>query len=384
MKAEKPEKAVHICHLTVLNPARHSRIYEKEAVSQAKAGYQVTVLGQGSGIPTEENPSLQFTGEFGRLSPQRFFARKKIFRMARELQADIYIVHTPELLEVGKQLKKHDPDCKVIYDMHEDYPKNIQFGGHYPALLRNLLAGWVHKKETEAVQWLDGVWFAERCFQGQLPIARKKTITVENKFIPPPNFPLDQQVPMSPPLKLVFTGTVAENWGVFRCLEFAKALHAVTPVQLTLIGQVHSQELVQKIRFWILQADMKDQVHLRISPKYVSHRELLEAIHQSHAGLAFYRIQRHIKGRIPTKFYEHLALKRPLLFTDTPDWNALNEQWGLGVPVRFPLDSSQNESILQQLSYSIWTPQAGPEVWSWEPEAKKMLEFLAKVGGEQL
>ena len=381
MQTENPNKAVHICHLTVLNPARHSRIYEKEAISQAQAGYQVTVIGQGKGNPITGNPQLQFTGEFDRLSLQRWRVRSKIYAVARKLQADVYILHTPELLGVGKKLYKRFPDCKVIYDMHEDYALNIQFGGYYPILILKWLAKWVRKQEKKASVWLAGVWYAERCFQGILPIESKDSLILENKFIPPPDWQPGSMPANADIFRLVFTGTVSRNWGVIRCLEFALALHEYLPNHLTIIGQVHDTKLTQEIKEFVQQHNMQDRVTILMESTYVPHEKLLEAIAQSHAGLAFYELAPHLQGRIPTKFYEHLALHRPILFTDDPTWKALNTQWGIGHAVQFPLDAIQLKAIAAQLKKGWIQAKATPEVWSWEGEARKMLNFLTKTGG---
>ncbi|MEL6843914.1 MAG: hypothetical protein AAFP02_11955, partial [Bacteroidota bacterium] len=37
----------HLCHLSLLNPLRHPRIYYKHALSACLAGYQVSVIAQG-------------------------------------------------------------------------------------------------------------------------------------------------------------------------------------------------------------------------------------------------------------------------------------------------------------------------------------------------
>src|SRR5699024_934678 len=60
------------------------------------------------------------------------------YRKAKRQKADIYVFHDPELLFVGKLLKK--TNNTVIYDIHEDYVTSILQKTYLPKLLRKLIA----------------------------------------------------------------------------------------------------------------------------------------------------------------------------------------------------------------------------------------------------
>lgn len=388
MRSENPGEPLHICHLTVLNPARHSRIYEKEAISQAEAGFRVTVIGQES-PQKESGPSTDSSDKsapqvtirtfpaFNRLSLKRWQIRKTLFKLALEVQADVYQIHTPELLAVGKKLKDAVKGCRVVYDMHEDYYLNLRYGGYISALIRAPLANWVRKQEKKAGKWLDGVFYAELCFQSilSLPYA---SITVENKFKAPPGWTHSSENKQSKVPRMVFTGTIAENWGILQALDLVKRLNDHTPVEFEIVGQLHDEALGQKIHRFIKENGLSERVVCSFSEKYRPHSELLNTMQNGHTGTALYVLRENLKDRIPTKFYEHMAVGRPILFTDNPSWNALNDRLGFGIAVRFPLEEGQVQRITAHLQGKWESNSIDPEEWSWQSEEKKMIDFLRK------
>ena len=387
MRTENPGTPLHICHLTVLNPVQHSRIYEKEAISQRAAGFKVTVVGQGDAGKRVDAAGIELVGfpGFGRLSWGRFRSRKRILQAAKEIRADVYQVHTPELLDVAEELKQELPGSRIIYDMHEDYYLNLRFGGYISPILKGRLSNFVRKKEIRAAAWLDGVFYAEKCFRGILPIHPDKSITVENKFKAPPGWPSPgwesgRRASPENPMQLVFTGTVAENWGIMRSLELVRELNQHHPTGLKVIGQIHDADLGQQIQEFVTENQLEKRVNLQIGKTYVPHVELLETIRKNHVGTAFYQLRENLKDRIPTKFYEHMALQRPLLFTDNPAWNKLNDRIGFGMPVKFPLADGQVKAIADRIAEGWEIPPINKKEWSWESEEKEDDWFPEKMG----
>ncbi len=121
----------HICHLSLLNPLRHPRIYFKHAISERLAGYEVSVIAQGRGEAYEDEHGIhmQPLQVFSRLSAERLSRRQELYQMALELEADIYVLHSPELLGLAKKLKAQT-GAKILYDVHEDYRINIRHANY--------------------------------------------------------------------------------------------------------------------------------------------------------------------------------------------------------------------------------------------------------------
>ena len=62
----------------------------------------------------------------------------QVYRIARRQQADLYVIHDSELLPWARLLRW--TGNRVIYDMHENVPKDILSKTWIPAWLRKPLA----------------------------------------------------------------------------------------------------------------------------------------------------------------------------------------------------------------------------------------------------
>src|SRR5690606_32126256 len=111
-----------ICILTTVHDPFDSRIFHKQARSLARAGYTVTLLGQGAPdatidgvrlIPLPPRPPAQQAW-------RRWLRLPAVWWRARRERADAYLLHDPELTPVGLLLKLGG--SKVVYDVHEHVP----------------------------------------------------------------------------------------------------------------------------------------------------------------------------------------------------------------------------------------------------------------------
>ncbi|MFN8396458.1 MAG: glycosyltransferase [Bacteroidia bacterium] len=209
-------KTYHICHLSLLNPAIHSRIFFKMARSQVAAGYRVSIIAQDPAPAPYERDGVRIVPlpVFGRLSWRRRWAVGRIRRLAVQECADAYQVHTVELLGQAARLRGLLPDSKWVYDMHEDYAGNILHADYYPDLLRPWLARKVRAAETDFAKWGHGLILAEACFQGLMDFAAERTALVQNKFQMPPSVEAPSLSLEQPDLPmLLHTGTIARKLG---------------------------------------------------------------------------------------------------------------------------------------------------------------------------
>lgn len=369
------EKSLHICHLTVLNPARHSRIFFKEAVSQAQAGYQVTVIGQDAASAPyfESGVKIVPIGEFGRLSWGRMTARRRILDLARETQADLFQIHAPELLGVGEALKVDRPKVRLIYDQHEDYPANIRFGAGYPGWLRKPLARLVERKIRNFTRIGDGVIYAEDCYE---PLKDIPGCVVRNKFRQP--LELERgNLPLIP--RLLYTGTIADAWGIGRTLELWQGLNRLAPVDLVVAG--HSQEVnwAWRLKEKVAAMGLTRRFRLLGNGNYIPHEQIIAEIAKCSAGTAFYELAPHLRDKVPTKFYEFMGMRKPLLFSQNPAWDRLNDNFGFGHALSFPLTDSIVAATMAMLEKNTTLPAIPDSAWSWECEEGKMLDFLAEI-----
>lgn len=367
-----PNAPVHICHLTVLNPARHSRIFYKEAVSQVEAGFSVTVVGQDRAEAPYREVGVQVVpmGTFGRLSWRRLMARTRLLNLARLVAADIYIIHSPELFGVARQLRLDHPEVKLVYDMHEDYPANIRAGAGYYPWIREALASWVERQTHEFSGYGDGIWYAEECYP---QLSGVSGLLLRNRFRKPDH--LNPSRPGRP--RLLYTGTLAENWGIHRSMALWRALNRLGPVDLVVAGHGQDPRWPGKLTAQAKEWGLESRFRFVGNGGYLDHRVILGEVAECTAGLALYELAPNLSQKIPTKFYEFMGMGKPLLFSANPYWEELNKGWGMGIPVDFPADDRQLEGLYRWLTEQNGPSEPiAPQIWAWQPEADRMVEFL--------
>jgi glycosyltransferase involved in cell wall biosynthesis len=148
-----------IVHLTSVHQPFDTRIFYKECVTLARAGYAVTLVvphdrdEQVDGVRIHAVPRPASRNERMRQTVQQ------VLRAAMEEDGDLYHFHDPELFPVGLWLKMRGK--KVVYDIHENLPAQI-LGKTYlrPALLRSVVARGASWSEKLAVFMFDGLVIA--------------------------------------------------------------------------------------------------------------------------------------------------------------------------------------------------------------------------------
>lgn len=372
-----PESLPHICHLTVLNPAVHTRIFYKLAWSQQEMGYPVTIIGQDDAPAPYEKEEVQIipTGVFSRLRMARLLAPLRILRKALKVDADVYVLHTPELLWVGKYLKSKGK--RVIYDVHEDYLANITRTETYPAWMRGWLGNRVRRTELRAIDWLDAVAYAEENYDNLLGIPPEKKFILRNKFTDRAvRWTSQIEIPRQP--YMLYTGTLSENRGVFRTLELWAKLNEIEPTHLVMAGMAFLPEMFTRIWHKAESYGLNEQFTLIGGIDYLPYTDILRLIAHCEFGAALY--DGNLRGRMPTKFYEFMAYGKALIYTRDAHWDAMNEQAFIGFSYEAGDDIS---ALLAQLKDRASYPPAPQATdYAWTAEEAELARMLQRVSGK--
>ena len=131
-----------ICHFSSVHPGLDIRIYRKQCVSLAQAGFDVHLviganeaqIAEAAGAGVTIHPLAPLAGgRLRRMATQTW----RCYRTARALNADVYHFHDPELIPYGLLLSWQGR--KVIYDLHEDLRADIHSKQWIPAPLRRVI-----------------------------------------------------------------------------------------------------------------------------------------------------------------------------------------------------------------------------------------------------
>lgn len=111
---------LRVCLMTTSHPVRYSRFFDREAVSLARAGYDVRMVGIGPDDKTESDSGVKLVS-VARLSKPRLIAA--VARAAERESCDIYHCLDPWTLRTGLALKRHNAGVRLVYESSEWFPQ---------------------------------------------------------------------------------------------------------------------------------------------------------------------------------------------------------------------------------------------------------------------
>lgn len=310
-----------IAHLTSAHPRNDVRIFLKECRSLARIGHDVTlVVADGLGARQVDGVKIldvgASTGRFSRM----LRARQRVLNAALELRADVYHLHDPELLTLCAPLARRG--YRVLFDAHEDVPKQILSKHYLPAPLRKLIAWGYARYERHVCARIDGVITAT-------PTIREKFLKFMPNTVAVNNYPLLGE--LEPPHEvqrregeICYVGGIASIRGIREIVEAIGLCQQ--PVQLHLVGQFMEPEVEAQVRacaawtrvtYW----GQQDRQGVR------------DVLSRSRIGLVTLHPTANYVESLPIKMFEYMAAGIPVIASDFPLWRGIITEAECGVCV---------------------------------------------------
>jgi len=300
------------------------------------------------------------------------------YRKALKLNADIYHLHDPELLPIGLLLKIHGK--KVIYDMHENVPKQIQDKYWIKPRYRNLLAKIFLMLERIFLYNIP-VIFAENSYRDDYLWIRKCTTVLNMPLIDQLSvFKMDK--PMDREVTIGYVGTVTAERGSLITIQALKILKDLNiKIQFECVGPIDKPHEMQ---LWKL-CEEYDLNSVRLyGQKPV--REAWSIIALCHIGLSILLPIPNSMKSYPTKIFEYMALAIPVITSNFPLYRSVVEKEQCGICVN-PLDAKE---VANAISWLLDNPyeatvmgengrKAVLEKYNWEAESKKLIKFYEEI-----
>ena len=130
---------IKVCHITTVHTPFDIRIFQKECKTLAREGYDVILIAQNKKNEIVDQVKIVALPKEKNRIHRMFILTLKTFWYALRQKADLYHFHDPELLPIGVLLKLFTGK-KIIYDVHEDYVKQMLCKPYIPRIARKSVA----------------------------------------------------------------------------------------------------------------------------------------------------------------------------------------------------------------------------------------------------
>ncbi|MBY0379527.1 MAG: glycosyltransferase family 4 protein [Burkholderiales bacterium] len=145
-----------ILHITSVHTRYDIRIFIKECISLQQNGYKVSLMvadSKGDEIKNEIN-IIDIGKPKGRLG-RMLKTTNIMYHQIIKLNPKVIHFHDPELMLVGLKLTK--AGYKVIYDVHEDLPKQVTNKHWIPRVFRPIISKLVSQLEKKCAKQFNGI-----------------------------------------------------------------------------------------------------------------------------------------------------------------------------------------------------------------------------------
>lgn len=359
-----------IVHLTSAHPRNDPRIFIKQCRTLAANGYDVTlVVADGKGDARTDGVAIADVGRLpGRL--QRILkTTQRVFDRAMALDADIYHFHDPELIPAGLKLKRHGKT--VIFDSHEDVPRQLQGKPYLGPVSRRVLPALFSAYERFACSRFDGIITAT-------PFIRDSFLKINPVTVDINNFPIIDEFagPLSWTMKrneVCYVGAISGIRGIRQLVEAGTMLQS--GARLNLAGRFFDPAVEAQVRAhpgWQQVSDLG----------FLDRAGVRDVMARSVAGLVtLLPLPNHVDS-LPTKMFEYMSSGIPVIASDFPLWREIIEGNQCGICVD-PLDPG---AIAGAIDHLVTNPdiaksmgergrKAVLEKYNWSIEAARLTDF---------
>ena len=377
--------ALKICHMTSTHYPKDQRIFYKECISLANAGYEVWLVEQGD---SEEDTGVHIigTGERNKGRYYRLLVRPaKVYKQAKELDADIYQFHDMELLPYGLKLKRAGKI--VVFDYHEDFSSRFAYSDALPGpmFLKRFLSRIYTSYEARAIRSLDGMISVTPHFCERLKRINPNTAMITNypltdrgEWAKDPEYQEKSEY-------IAFAGQISET---YRLGHIVESIQDVPGIRLKLCGpERRSGDLAKILNM--------DKHHLVDYLGILHYNKVPEFLSNSRASLILYEYNANAGGHLGTlgvnKLFESMLCGVPVICTDFLLWKEIIEQYRCGICV----DSYNKKELKDAIIYCIEHPEEAKQMgrrgrkavlekYNWNIQAKNLVHFYQGLADKVL
>jgi len=371
-----------ICHFSSVHPGLDIRIYRKQCVSLAQAGFDVHLVIGATEAQIAEAAGVGVTihalaalggGRLRRMVTQTW----RCYRAAKALDADVYHFHDPELIPYGLLLSWQGR--KVIYDLHEDLRADIHSKQWIPAPLRHVIGSLARGVEHFAARRFAAMVAATPYIGALFDNSAARVAVIHN-------YPaINELSPASATVltaarrdSVCYVGAVNEMRGIRYVVQ---ALEMV-PVKLLLAGAFDPPALRAELRAY-------RGWHQVEECGFVDRQQVGEIMARSLCGLVTLMPEPNFVNALPIKLFEYMSAGVPVIASDFPLWRGIVEDAECGICV----DPENPNAIAKAINFLLMHPDVADEMgrngrraaeskYRWDREGAKLVALYGEILAE--
>ncbi len=363
-----------IAHLTSVHPRYDTRIFIKECRSLANNGYNVSlIVADGRGNEEKAGVNIHDVGKLpGRIN-RMLKTTQKVYQMALKLDSDIYHLHDPELIPIGLKLLKQGK--KVVFDAHEDLPKQVLSKPYLKSWQARPLSWLVKKFENYALAKYSGIVAATPFIRDKFTVINSCTVDINNypclsEF---PTVCRSKNVNTKSEASVCYVGGLSKVRGIKGIVQ--SMAYVQSDVNLNIAGafsEVDFEKEVKALSSWSVVRELG----------FLDREGIQNTLSNSIAGLVTLHPIINYLDALPVKMFEYMAAGLPVISSDIPLWKEIIEGNECGICVN-PMNP---KAIAESIDYLVRNHEeakimgengkkAVREKYNWSIEEKKLTDF---------
>lgn len=335
-----------VVHLTSVHNPNDVRIFHKECKSLANRGYQVTLVAPGAADSVVDGVRLAGTALPTGRRDRVLNVTRRVHAIARDLDADLYHFHDPELMPVGMLLKLAGK--KVVYDVHEEVVNDILDKEWIAPPLRRAVASSVGLFESACARAYDGIVITRPSLSRRFDPDR--TVLVHN-------YPILGELSVasggpyaSRPAIAAYVGGGTPERGIRELVQALEFLPDSCPLELHFAGTISPDGFLAE-----LQA-LPGWRRVRYLG-WQDRSQVAALLGRARMGVVtFLPIANHLESE-PTKLFEYMSASLPVVASNIPHWQTMVNAGPYGV-LADPQDPSSIARAMQTILADPVTAEA--------------------------
>lgn len=367
-----------VCHVISGYFRNDARVFQRQCKSLHQSGFEVCLLtNDGELEETLDGIKIHSCKLFWRSRLKvLLFSNYQFYRSAVNIDADVYQLHSPELIPLGLKLKKLGKI--VIYDAHEDLPRHILEKEWIPVFMRKTISKIVEEYMNRALSKYHEIISPHSHVVNSLKSINDNVTLITNFPIVNNLVQVSQEDYLKRDKIMCYTGTVYEYSNQDVILD---AMINIPDIKYEIAGYIGNSQL-ERLSIY--------SVFNRV--KFLGRipwPEMINFYNKTIIGLVIYDYKLNLGYKLGSygtnKLFEYMEAGLPFICTDYDLWKEIVDKYDCGICVQ-PRNVKQ---IRDAINFLMTNPeracqmgQNGKEAvvkeYNWKSQEKKYIPIFEK------